>query len=317
MTSIDEQGPTPATPGAPEAETVRVTGRPDYLRFLLRDPLALVAAVWLILMVLAAIFGPMLFGEAALAMDLRSRNLPALTLENGWINVLGTDALGRSVLARCIVGAQVTLAIAGAAALASVVFGTAIGLYAGFVGGWQGRVIMQVSDVIQSFPTILLAMVVLYMLDPRPANLIIVLAFGQLPTYIRVARAEVLELRERLYVDAARVLGASRYRILGSHIAPMVVPTVVNIVTIDFALIMLSESSLSFLGIGVQAPSITWGLLVSQGKDYLGTAWWISFFPGLMIMLATLSVNIVANWYRRVRDPRQRWRYERVAKGKA
>jgi peptide/nickel transport system permease protein len=295
------------------AETARTTARPDYLRHLVRDPMVLTAALWLTLMVLAALFGPWAFGEEAHAMNLRARNLPALTFENGWINILGTDPLGRSVLARCIVAAQVTLAIAASAAMIAVIAGTAIGLYAGFAGGWPGRIIMQISDIIQSFPSILLAMIVLYMLSPSPFNIVVVLAFGQLPTYIRVARAEVLELRERLYVDAARVLGASRSRIIGAHIAPMVIPTVVNIVTIDFALIMLSESSLSFLGIGVQSPTITWGVLVSQGKDYLGTAWWIAFFPGLMIMLTTLSINLLASWARRIRDPRQRWRYAKGA----
>jgi len=300
-----------ATELTPASETVRVSARPDYLHILLRDPVAMVAALWLVLTIAAALVGPWLFGEAATAMNLRARNQPALTLENGWINVLGTDPLGRSVLARCIVAAQVTLTIAAGAAAIALVLGTAIGLYAGFAGGVAGRVIMQLSDVIQSFPSILLAMVVLYMLSPSPFNILAVLAFGQLPTYIRVARAEVLELRERLYVDAARVLGASRARIIRAHIAPMVIPTVINIVTIDFALIMLSESSLSFLGIGVQAPTITWGVLVSQGKDYLATAWWIAFFPGLMIMLTALSINLLANWGRRVRDPRQRWRYAR------
>lgn len=294
-----------------DAETVRVRSRPDYLRFFARDPIVLIAASWLLLVIAAAILGPWLLGDAATTMNLRARNLPAFTLETGWLNVLGTDPLGRSVLARCVVAAQVTLTIAAGAALFAVVVGTAIGLYAGFAGGWAGRVVMQLSDVIQSFPSILLALIVLYMLEPSPLNIVAVLAFGQLPVYIRVARAEVLELRERLYVDAARVLGASQARIIGAHIAPMVIPTVVNIVTIDFALVMLSESSLSFLGIGVQAPTITWGVLVAQGKDYLETAWWIAFFPGLMIMLTTLSINIVASWFRRLRDPRQRWRYAR------
>lgn len=295
------------------AENVRTTVTPDYLRHLARDPIVLMAVTWFVLMVLAALFGPWLFGDSATAMNLRARNMPAFTLENGWINVLGTDPLGRSVLARCIVAAQVTLAIAASAAVVALVVGTVIGLYAGFVGGWGGRIVMQISDIIQSFPSILLAMIVLYMLSPSPFNIVAVLAFSQLPTYIRVARAEVLELRERLYVDAARVLGATRPRIILAHIAPMVIPTVVNIVTIDFALIMLSESSLSFLGIGVQSPTITWGVLVAQGKDYLGTAWWIAFFPGMMIMLTTLSINLMANWLRRIRDPRQRWRYARGA----
>jgi peptide/nickel transport system permease protein len=155
-----------------------------------------------------------------------------------------------------------------------------------------------------------MAMIVLYMLEPKPENLVIVLAFTRLPVYIRVARAEVLELRERLFVDAARVLGSSPIQIISRHIAPMVMPVVVNILTVDFALVMLSESGLSFLGIGIQPPDITWGLMVAHGRNYLELAWWQAFFPGLMIMLSTLSINIMASWVRRVKDPLQRWRFE-------
>ena len=309
MTATDNS--TPATP-AVQAEMLATRTRTAYLHFLFRDPVALVACLWLLLLLFFSLFGPLLFADEALRLNLKARSLPAGTLENGWVNFLGADALGRSILARCIVATRVTLGIAMTSAVCALVIGTTIGLYAGFVGGWTSRVIMQLSDVIQSFPSILLALVVLYMLSPSPANLILVLTFGQLPVYIRVARAEVLELRERLFVDAARVIGARPRQIIRMHIAPMVIPTVINIMTIDFALIMLSESSLSFLGIGVQAPSITWGLMVSQGKDYLETAWWMSFFPGLMIMLTTLSINIMANWLRRIRDPRERWRFERA-----
>ena len=301
-------------PQAPEvqAEMVATRTRPAYLHFLARDPVALLAAAWLVLLIVFVVFGEWIVGDAAHGLNLRARVLPFGSTEGGWINVLGTDALGRSVLARIIVGTKVTLGIALTSAVLALLIGTLIGLWAGFVGGWTGRVIMQISDVLQSFPSILLAMVVLYVLTPSPVNLILVLTVGQLPVYIRVARAEVLELRERLFVDAARVIGANSRQIIRLHIAPMVAPTVINIVTIDFALIMLSESSLSFLGIGVQAPTITWGLMVSQGKDYLDTAWWMAFFPGLMIMLTTLSINLMANWLRRVRDPRERWRYERA-----
>lgn len=295
-----------------QAEMLATRTRPDYFHFLLRDPVALLAAFWLLLLLAFCLVGPWLVGDAAYGLNLRARAQPFGTLENGWINVLGTDALGRSILARIIVATRVTLGIALTSAILAVIVGTLIGLWAGFVGGITGRIIMQISDVLQSFPSILLAMVVLYVLTPSPVNLIIVLSVGQLPVYIRLARAEVLELRERLFVDAARVIGARPHQIIFMHIGPMVVPTVINIMTIDFALIMLSESSLSFLGIGVQAPTITWGLMVSQGKDYLETAWWMSFFPGLMIMLTTLSINLMANWLRRVRDPRERWRFERV-----
>jgi peptide/nickel transport system permease protein len=169
---------------------------------------------------------------------------------------------------------------------------------------------MRFSDVLQSFPSLLLAVIVLYILEPRIFNLVIVLAITRLPVYIRVARAEVLEIRERLFVDAARVLGSSRTRIILRHIAPVVAPTIVTIMTVNFAFVMLAESSLSFLGIGIQPPSITWGLMVAQGRNYLNIAWWLAFFPGLMIMVSTLSANILSNWVRMVSDPVQRSRLE-------
>ena len=300
--------------GPAVAEDVQSARKPDYLHFLLRDPFALLSAVWLLLMLFCALFGPALFGDAASAINLRARNLPVGSTDQGLLSILGHDPLGRSMLARTIVAAQTTLGIAAAAAILALVFGTLIGLYAGYTGGRTGKVIMQLSDIVQSFPSLLLALFILYMLEPRPINIVAVLAIGQVPVYLRVARAEVLELRERLFVDAARVLGASRWQILARHIGPLVLPVVINIVTIDFALIILSESSLSFLGLGVQQPAITWGVLVAQGREYLQSAWWIAFFPGLMIMLTTLAINLFANWLRRVRDPRERWRFQRHRK---
>jgi len=293
-----------------EAEMVIADRKPAYWHFMVRDPLALLALCWLIYLLIAGIFGPIILGEAALKMDLRLRNTPPGSIETGWMNILGTDALGRSMLARCIVATRNTIGISMSAAVAALVIGGIIGLFAGFIGRLPGKIIMQISDVIQSFPSMLMAMIVLYMLEPKPSNLVIVLAFTRLPVYIRVARAEVLELRERLFVDAARVLGSSPAQIIYRHIAPMVMPIVVNILTIDFALVILSESGLSFMGIGIQSPEITWGVMVAQGRNYLAIAWWQAFFPGLMIMLTTLSINILASWLRRVRDPLQRWRFE-------
>jgi len=242
-------------------------------------------------------------------MNLKARNT-APGFDGGWMGILGTDSLGRSMLARLIVATQNTMGIATAATTSAMVFGGIIGVFAGYVGRWPGRVIMQISDIIQSFPSLLLAMIVLYILEPRAFNLVIVLAFTRLPGYIRLARSEVLELRERLFVDAARVLGSSSLMIMYRHIIPMAAPMVITYWTVDVAFVMLSESGLSFLGIGIQSPEITWGLMVANGRNYLEIAWWQAFFPGLLIMLATLSINILANWVRRMNDPLQRWKFE-------
>jgi peptide/nickel transport system permease protein len=161
-----------------------------------------------------------------------------------------------------------------------------------------------------SFPSLLLAVIVLYMLPPSILNLVIVLSITRIPIYLRTSRAEVLEIRERMFVQAAQVMGAGTSRIIFRHILPMVLPTILTIATLDFAVVMLAESSLSFLGIGIQAPEITWGLMVSQGRPYLTTAWWLSFWPGLAIILTTLSLNLVSNWLRIALDPQQRWRLE-------
>ncbi len=129
------------------------------------------------------------------------------------------------------------------------------------------------------------------------------------------ARAEVLEVRERMFVQAAQVMGASNVRIIFRHILPVILPTLLTIATLDFAFVMLAESALSFLGIGIQPPEITWGLMVAQGKQYLANAWWLAFWPGLAIILTTLSLNLLSNWLRIALDPAQRWRLEISHKG--
>jgi peptide/nickel transport system permease protein len=282
----------------------------NYWYFLLRDPLPLISFLWLVLMGICSFIGPEWAGDAAVKMDLRARNFPPFSIEHGWMQFLGTDSLGRSMLVRIIVATRNTMGIALFSTTAALIIGGIVGIFAGYVGKWPEKIIMQISDIIQSFPSMLLAMVVLYILEPKAFNLVIVLAFTRLPVYIRVARSEVLELRERLFVDAARVLGSSNLQIMTRHIAPMASPTVITYWTVDVAFVMLSESGLSFLGIGIQPPEITWGLMVAHGRNYLEIAWWQCFFPGLMIMMSTLSINLLASWVRRITDPMQRWRFE-------
>jgi peptide/nickel transport system permease protein len=280
------------------------------LAMLWRDKLACIAAAYLLLMALCAVFGPALLGDAGTGLNLKMRNAPPGSIEQGWTYVLGADALGRPILPRIIVAAQNTLAVATAAVLTSMIVGGVLGLIAGYSGGWLAVIIMRLADIIMSFPSLLLAVVVLYVFEPRVANLVLVLAITRMPVYIRTTRAEVLEIRERMYVNAARVLGAGTGRILSRHIAPLVVPTLITVATLDFAFVMLAESALSFLGIGIQPPEVTWGLMVAQGRNYLNSAWWLAFFPGLAIMLTTLALNLLSGWVRLATDPQQRWRLE-------
>ncbi|HEY0032925.1 MAG TPA: ABC transporter permease [Devosia sp.] len=283
---------------------------PSLLSMLWRDKLAFASALVLLLIILCAIFGPTLLGDLPIKQNLRGRNLPPFSLERGWASFLGGDSLGRPMLARIISAAHSTLLIAAGTVLSAMLVGAGLGLVAGYLGKTSSQVIMRLADVIMSFPSLLIAVVVLYVLGPSIPNMILVLAITRIPIYLRTTRAEVLEVRERMFVQAAIVMGANHRRIILRHILPVVAPTLVTIATLDFAFVMLAESSLSFLGIGVQPPDITWGLMVAQGRPYLSTAWWLAFWPGLMIVITALSLNLLSNWMRVALDPAQRWRLE-------
>jgi peptide/nickel transport system permease protein len=280
------------------------------LGYLVHDKLALISAIYLLILIFAAIFGPMLVGDMATKLGLRQRNLAPFSLEQGWLYVLGADTLGRSILARLVVGAQNTLGIAAAAVVTSMLIGGTLGLIAGYSNRWYSQVILRLADVIMSFPSLLLALIVLYTLGPSIPNLIIVLAITRIPIYLRTTRAEVLELRERMFVSAAKAMGAGSLRIVLRHIAPLVAPTLITIAAIDFASVILAESALSFLGLGIQPPQFTWGAMVATGRGYLANAWWVAFWPGLAILLTTLSLNLLSSWARTVADPQQRWRLQ-------
>ncbi|MBJ3784568.1 ABC transporter permease [Devosia sediminis] len=292
----------PANPSEPRG--------PSLLSMLWRDKLAFISAVVLILIVLFALFGPWLLGDMAIKQNLRGRNLPPFSLDRGWQFFLGGDSLGRPMLARLVVAAHSTILIAAGTVFSALLVGAGLGLVAGYMGKTTSQVIMRLADVIMSFPSLLIAVVVLYVLGPSIPNMILVLAITRIPIYLRTTRAEVLEVRERMFVQAAIVMGANHGRIIVRHILPVVAPTLVTIATLDFAFVMLAESSLSFLGIGVQPPEITWGLMVAQGRPYLNTAWWLAFWPGLMIVITALSLNLLSNWMRVALDPAQRWRLE-------
>jgi len=223
---------------------------------------------------------------------------------------LGADALGRPLWPRIIVATQNTILVAAGAVFISAVVGTLLGLVAGFSSQRTSQIIMRLADVIMSFPSLLVAVIVLYILGSSILNLMLVLSITRIPVYLRTTRAEVMEIRSRMFVQAARVMGASSKRILFRHILPVVLPTLTTLATLDFAYVMLAESALSFLGIGIQPPEITWGLMISQGRQYLTNAWWLSFWPGLAIILTTLSLNLLSNWLRIALDPVQRWRLE-------
>ncbi|MBT6268454.1 MAG: ABC transporter permease [Tateyamaria sp.] len=281
-----------------------------WLLMLARDRFALFAAIFLLVLVGVALVGSFALEDVATKQNLRGRNAPPFDFNKDWIFWLGGDALGRPLLARIFLASRNTLMIAASAVSFSLIIGCFLGLIAGYTSKFVSHLILRVADVIMSFPSLLLAVIILYMLPPSVINIVVVLAITRIPIYLRTARAEVLEIRERMFIQAATVMGASNKRIIFRHILPIIIPTMVTIATLDFAFVMLAESSLSFLGIGIQPPEITWGLMVAQGRPYLTTAWWLSFWPGLAIILTTLSLNLLSNWLRVVLDPQQRWRME-------
>lgn len=306
LTTTDMKGPAAMTLAKPEPGRLAIL-----LGMLWRDKFACCATLILLVTMIAAMIGPIFLTEAATAMNLRARNVPPFELERGLAYILGGDSLGRGILPRIIVATQNTMMIAASAVLSSLVIGTVLGLVAGYRGGWVGDVILRLTDILMSFPSLLLAMVVLYVFDPSIGNVIFVLALTRIPIYLRTTRAEVLEVRTRMFVTAALVAGAGPLRIILRHILPIIAPTLLTIATLDFAFVMLAEASLSFLGLGVQAPEVTWGVMVAEGRNYLANAWWLAFWPGLAITLVTMSLNLLSNWLRVVTDPVQRWRLER------
>jgi peptide/nickel transport system permease protein len=280
---------------------------------LLRDPLAVTAALFLLVIAFLAVLGPYFFGHAAVALDLRARNTPPFQLDHGWLAFLGADALGRSILARMAVATRNTMGISVSAVVISLAVGGILGVFVGLRDGRASEVLMRAVDVVMSFPSLLLALIVLYIFSPHPLSVVVVLAITRIPIYVRTARAEVLEIRERAFVAASRTLGAGDFHLVRRHIVPLVLPTLLIVGGLDFAMVILAESALSFLGMGIQPPDITWGLMVSDGRPYVGSAWWLSFWPGLMIVLTALCANILASWFRSANDPTLRGLAPQVA----
>lgn len=221
---------------------------------------------------------------------------------------LGADHLGRDLLSRIIYGSRVSLIIGLSAVGLAGTIGSFLGLIAGFYGGRVDSLIMRLADLQLSIPFLILAIAVLGVLGPGLRNLVIVLGIAGWVTYGRVVRGEVLSVRERDYVLAARVLGTKKLQIAFRHVLPNVLPSVIVIASLEVARMIISEAALSFLGLGVQPPTPSWGSMVADGRNYIATAWWISTFPGIAIVITVLSINLLGDWLRDALDPRLRER---------
>lgn len=212
---------------------------------------------------------------------------------------LGADPLGRDLLARLVEGGRVTLALALASVVVSAALGGAVGLIAGYFGGWTDRVLMRLTDLQLALPTLVLALLILAALGPGLTNLILILALTGWTRFARVVRGEARSLRTREFVLASQAIGAGPLRIMIRHLAPNIAAPMLVLATLEIARVILVEAALSYLGLGVQPPAASWGRVLAEGEDYIGTAWWLVTFPGLVIFIAVLGVNLVGDALRR------------------
>ncbi|HEV8308306.1 MAG TPA: ABC transporter permease [Methylomirabilota bacterium] len=274
-------------------------------RRLIRRRTALFGLVVIAAVLGAALLAPLLAPFDHLEQDITQRlKPPGGTDDRGRLHVLGTDHLGRDILSRVLFGARIALLVAFAAVAISGVLGLLIGLLTGYFGGRVDDAFMRLADIQLAFPFILLAIAVIGVLGPSLRNIIIVVGVSGWVVYARIVRGEVLSLREREFVQAAIAMGSANARIIARHIVPNAFTPWLVIATLDMARVIVLESALSFLGLGVQPPTPTWGGMLADGRVYLSTAWWLATFPGLAILLTVLGINLLGDGLRDTFDPR-------------
>ena len=274
-----------------------------------RDPRAhrlVLSSIPVIGFVLLALLGPLVLPYEPFEVRLLDRFLaPGVTASDGSIAWLGTDNLGRDVLAQVAQGARVSLLVGAATIAIALVAGAVLGIVSGYAGGRTDGVIMRIADVQLALPSILFAILVAAALGPSLANVVIALAITRWVVFARVARASALALREREFVDSARLLGASHLRIMVRHVLPSTMTPLVVVATVQFGLVVVAEASLSFLGLGTPAGTPSWGLTIANGRNYLSNAWWIVTMPGVALTVTVASAGLLGDAIRDLFDPYQ------------
>ena len=263
--------------------------------------------ILLVVLVVPGVFAPIIAPHDPLDGDLATRLAPPVWYEDGsWDHILGTDRQGRDQLSRLIYGSRIALFVSLTALLISATVGTTLGLLSGWYGGWVDHVIQRVVDIKSSIPAILLALIFVSIFGQSLFIAIAVIAIFLWNRYTRLIRAETLALRNQDFVARARISGSSTTRIILKHILPNVANTLIVLATLEVGTVIILESTLSFLGVGIPRPTPAWGVMVADGRNYLAVAWWVAVIPGLGIFFTVLSLNLFGDWLRDHLDPKLR-----------
>jgi len=273
----------------------------DVWRQIVRNPLSLAGLIIIVVLVVLAILAPSIAPYDPFATDpINKLEPPSLT------HLMGTDGLGRDIFTRVLYGTRISLWIAVLILLLAGVLGTTVGILAGYLGGFWDNLLMRVTDIFMAFPRLILAMAIAAALGPSLTNVVIAISFSAWTVFARLARSRAIAVREEDYVEAARAVGASNFRIILRHILPMAVSPVIIQGTISMGGIILTAAGLGFLGFGAQPPTPEWGVMVSDGRNFMPHGWWVSTFPGLAIMVTVLGFNLLGDGIRDILDPRMR-----------
>lgn len=281
--------------------------RARLVRSLMRSKLALIGLVIIILASATALAAPLLAPSDPARVAVAERLHPPMWQEGGAADhILGTDSLGRDILSRMIYGARVSLLVGCVSVLLAGLIGVSLGLVAGYVGGWPDTVLMRIADIQMAFPFILLAITLMAVLGSSLGNIIFTLAITGWVQYARMVRGQVLSLREKEFVDAARCVGVPRFRIMWRHVLPNTVSPIIVLASFGVSAAIIAEAGLSFLGLGVPLSVPSWGAMLSQAREVQSKAWWPAVFPGLAITATVFGINVVGDWLRDVLDPHLR-----------
>tara|TARA_B100001105_G_C22382940_1_gene440506 strand:+ start:1120 stop:2010 length:891 start_codon:yes stop_codon:yes gene_type:complete len=264
-----------------------------------RDKKALVGSVVLTIFLISAIFGNVIspYDPSDMAFDMME--------PPSWSHPLGTDDLGRDLLSRIIVGTQVSLFVGISTVVIALIAGLILGVLAGYLGGWVDHVIMRYIDLQWAFPNFIIAVYLVAVFGTGLSNVIVAISLAFVDDFARIARGMVLSIKEEQYVAAARTVGVSDIRIMWRHILPNAAAPIIVQATVSISYAILGEASLSFLGLGVDASTPTWGLILADGRSFISRAWWLGMFPGLAIMLTVLSINFIGDTLRDFLDVRE------------